>query len=97
MTQNDVKMAWGKVGDQLEALGLKLKLHAEQEFAEEDDEEVKDALARLSEAFENTAEAIGNAATDKAVRHDLSEAGRHLVDAVATTVHKAASQFRAKS
>ncbi len=95
MTKNDVMLAWGKVGDQLEALGLKLKLHAEQEFADDDDE-VSNALERLAEAFENTAEAIGHAATDKAVQHDVSEAGRHLIEAFATTVNQATSQLRVK-
>ncbi len=95
MTQTDVKMAWSRVGDKLSALGLKLKLHAEQEFAD-DDTEVKDALKRLADAFEDTANAIGNASTDKAVQRDVSEAGRRFVEAVSTTVNQAASGLKAK-
>ncbi len=95
MTQTDVKVAWGRVGDKLSALGLKLKLHAEQEFAD-DDTEVRDALKRLSDAFEDTANAIGNASTDEAVQRDVREAGRRFVDAVATTVNQVASELKPK-
>lgn len=94
MTNTDVRMAWSKVGDQLSALGLKLKLHAEQEFADGDDDEVTKALERLSEAIDNAADAVGNAVTDKAVQHDVREAGRNLIDAIAATVNQATSQLR---
>ncbi len=36
MTQNRVKDAWFEVGDELEAIALKLKLHLEQESSEGD-------------------------------------------------------------
>ncbi len=95
MTQTDVKLAWGKVGDQLSSLGLKLKLHAEQEFADGDDD-VKGALDRLAEAIDDAADTITNVATDKAVHSDVRDAGRHFIDAVAATVNQATMGLRPK-
>ncbi|MEZ5375040.1 MAG: hypothetical protein R2733_00915 [Acidimicrobiales bacterium] len=96
MTQTDVRMAWGKVGDRLSSLGLKLKLHAEQEFADDDDE-VTGALDRLAEAIDDAVDMLTNAATDEAVQRDVRDAGRHFIDAVATTVNQATSQLRSKA
>ncbi|MEZ5230166.1 MAG: hypothetical protein R2710_26925 [Acidimicrobiales bacterium] len=95
MTQTDVRMAWGKVGDRLSSLGLKLKLHAEQEFA--DDDEVTGALDRLAEAIDDAVDMLTNAATDEAVQARRCGAGRHFIDAVATTVNQATSQLRSKA
>jgi hypothetical protein len=44
------KDAWKEVGDRLSALGLKLKLHTEEERADRD-EDGDDAIARVKAAF----------------------------------------------
>lgn len=95
MTQTDVRMAWGKVGDRMSALGLKLKLHAEQGFGDGNDE-VTGALDRLAEAIDDAVETLTNTVTDEAVRHDVRDAGRSFVDAVATTINQAGNQLRPK-
>jgi hypothetical protein len=95
MGMNETKQAWGKVGDELSGLGLKLKYHVQAEFAEEEaGPEVKAALQRLAEAIDDTVDAVGNAAKDDAVREDLRTAGQALVDALSTTVDGAVSGIR---
>lgn len=96
MTKQDVKTAWTRVADELSSLGLKLKYHVEQEFADDDTPEVKAALKKLSDAVEDAAEAVGNAASDPAVREDLAEAGHRIVEAIGTTVSQAGDEIRTK-
>ena len=79
---------WKQLGDQLESLGLKLKLHVEQATSEVDDdvgEGVKEGLARAGKAIEDVFDALGEAVDDDAVRADAKEAGRRLLDAVDAT------------
>lgn len=93
MTQNLVKNAWLDVGSELEAIGLKLKLHLEQE-ASADDDEVDGLFRQLAEKIEIAIDALENAAEDEAVRSDLRETGTKLVDAVSTTFREATSAVR---
>jgi hypothetical protein len=88
MTRNPVKDAWAEVGDQLEAIGLKMKLHFEQEASEDDDDD-DGTFERLAEKLDAAVDAIGNAAEDEAVCEDLRETGRRLVDAMSTTYREA--------
>ena len=100
MSKNDLKVAWTKVGDELQGLGLKLKYHVEQEFAEEDDGDddgVKASLKRLGEAIEDAVDAAEHAAQDEAVRADLRSTGRELVAALSTTVDHAVKGVRSLS
>jgi hypothetical protein len=80
----NVQERWKELGDQLESLGLKLKLHVEQATSEIDDD-VKDGLARVGKAIEDVFDALGEAVDDDAVRADAKEAGRRLLDAVDAT------------
>ncbi len=89
MTTHDVKTAWSRVGDELSGLGLKLKLHAEQEMGDDDPTEVKAALKRLSDAIEDAAEAVGNAAKDPSVREDIVDVGHSLASAMGQTMSHA--------
>ncbi len=96
----DVKAAWAKVGDELAGLGLKLKLHVEQEFADDSDDndrdnDIKNALDRFAEVIEDSFEAAANAASDKAVQEDVVDTGRRLIEAITTTVTAAADEVRA--
>ena len=89
---NRVKSAWLDVGDELESVALKLKLHLEQEMSDDDD--VDAVLDRLANRIHDAIEAAENAAEDPAVRDDLRETGRRLVDAMSTTFHAATRATR---
>ncbi|NNE72237.1 MAG: hypothetical protein HKN26_01075 [Acidimicrobiales bacterium] len=92
MSRTDAKTAWANVGDELEALGLKLKLHIEQEF--EHDEEVESAFERLAEAIDAAADTTSHVVHDEAIRDDLKTTGRLVVDALATTLRQTTDQLR---
>ena len=64
---------WSEVGERLEALALKLKLHFEQTGRRE---EIPDAVERLRSSVSEAFEAAGNAVRDDAVKADVREAGR---------------------
>ena len=82
---------WQELADRVEALALKLKLHAEQAS---DDGAVKDALGRLRADVDDAFEAAGNAVQDHAVREDVREVGRLLTDALDTTFSRVGDQVR---
>lgn len=84
---------WKELGDQLESLGLKLKLHVLEETSELDDD-VKVGLARLGKAIEDVFSAVGDAVDDDAVRADAKEAGRRLMEAVDATFTEVGDVFR---
>lgn len=80
--------SWKDVASKVEALGLKLKLHLEQEQDESTDAEpgdtkaaVEDLGSRLQDAFES----FGNAAKDPAVQTDVKDIGTLLKDALMNT------------
>ena len=93
MGRTEVKSAWAKVGDELSGLGLKLKLHVEEEFADEDSDEISSSLKRLGEAIENAAEAVGAAVSDPAVHSDVRDAGKLLVNAVTASMQQARAEL----
>ena len=68
----DTRTAWADVGDRLSALCLKLKLHAEEELTDDDVREAS-GIDRLRAVIEQTAEAMGDAYEDEAVRSDAKE------------------------
>jgi len=84
---------WKELGDQLESLGLKLKLHVMEDTSEFEDD-VKVALARMGRAIEDVFSALGDVVGDEAVRADAKEAGRRLVDAVDATFTEVGDVFR---
>ncbi len=92
MSTNTVRDAWLEVGDELEAVALKLKLHLEQERSESDD--FDKLLERLAERLDDAIDAAGHAATDEAVRDDLRETGRRMVDAMGATFREATRSVR---
>jgi hypothetical protein len=85
---------WSEVGEQLEALALKLKLHFEQTDRRE---EVPDALQKLRNSVGEAFEAAGNAVRDEAVRADVREAGRLFVDAVSNTFAKVSENLKERA
>ena len=86
MTVNDPRQAWSTVADELSALGLKLKLHLQQETSEEhDDADDDSAIERLGEYFDAAIDAIENASKDQAIREDLRETRQALTGAISAT------------
>ncbi|MEV0269140.1 MAG: hypothetical protein HOV71_12530 [Hamadaea sp.] len=81
---------WNELGEKLEGLGLKLKMHLQQS----DTSEVPDALSKLGNAVQEVFAAAGNAVKDDAVRADVKEAGQMLGDALANTFSKASNDIR---
>ncbi len=88
MTGSD--RTWSELGERLEALALKLKLHMEQAGTGE----VPQALSTLRAAVGEAFEAAGNAVRDDAVRADVRECGRLLSDAVSTTFSRVSGEVR---
>ena len=88
--------AWKALGSQVEALGLKLKLHFEQEEGAGRDAaaRAKESLDRVGEALEHVFEALGAATKDEALKADAKEAGRLLVEAVNATFTEASSELK---
>ena len=78
----------------MSALGLKLKLHAEQEMSE-DDKEVTSALERLTAVVNDIFEGVGSAARDPAVRDDARNVAQAFAGAVDATIAEARSRFKA--
>jgi hypothetical protein len=93
MSTQDIRRAWANVGGELASLGLKLKLHAEQEFSNDDLRESEAMIKRIGEAVEAAVDAVENAVDDPAVREDLAEAGRSLADALSVTIKEASRQI----
>ncbi len=94
MAVQDVKSAWMNVGDELAAIGLKLKLHVEQGFDSDDEDSVRASLKRLTDAIEDTVDIAENVVKDPAIRADVIETGKRLADAVSVTFHKAQNDIR---
>ncbi|MEM9564455.1 MAG: hypothetical protein AAGA93_17665 [Actinomycetota bacterium] len=94
MTQDQ----WADVKSKVEGLGLKLKLHIQQEADEDDEREpgsTRAAMEDLGERLEDAFEAFGNAARDPAVRADVKEIGLLLRDALNDTMSQAGDRMRA--
>lgn len=84
--------AWSDVGSKLEALGLKLKLHYEQERVDSD--ESRDALGKLADAIDGAFDALGAAAHDEAVKADLRDAGQALSNAFSASFAEISGSLR---
>ena len=81
----DTRTAWGDVADEISALALKLKLHAEEELSDEDVEKAC-GLQKLRAVVEETVEAIDDAIDDVAVRENAKDLARAFQKAVSTTI-----------
>jgi hypothetical protein len=93
----DARAKWNELGDQLNELGLKLRLHFEQagpEGGAEGDKDVREALRAVTAAVEQAFDAVGTAAKDDAVRTDVKEAGRAVVEALEATFAELGERFR---
>ncbi len=89
----DPKKAWADIGDAMSALGLKLKLHTEQEMSE-DGKEFTSALERLAGTVNDIFEGVGSAARDPAVRDDARNIAQAFAGAVDPTIAEARSRLK---
>jgi ribosome recycling factor len=88
---SDAKTAWTEAGDSLSGLGLKLKLHYEQQRSEETENvrhEVETAVERLTEVVKEAFDAVGAAAKDEAVRDDVKQVGESLGKALSASLEE---------
>jgi hypothetical protein len=90
---DDPKKAWGDVADALSALGLKLKLHTEQEMSEEG-KEFTSALERIADTVNDVFQGLGNAARDPAVRDDARSVADAFAGAVDSTIDEAKKRLK---
>jgi hypothetical protein len=105
----DAKEAWNQVGARFSGLGEKLKEHFTQPTPREVDaapgeraapvdagavEALKDAFRTLGEALDGAVEAIGAAAKDPAVAHDVREVGQAFVNALSATFSDAGEEVK---
>lgn len=93
----EMQESWKDVASKAEALGLKLKLHLEQEKDESEPREpgdtkalIDDFTARLNDAFDS----VGNAAKDTAVHDDVKDMGRLFRDALVTTFNTVGAEVK---
>src|SRR5688572_1021498 len=91
---SDVGGRWSEVGERIEALALKLKLHFEQTGRPDESAE---PLQKLRESVNEAFDAAGNAVRDDAVKGDVRETGRLFLDALSPSLAKAADHLREKS
>jgi len=91
------KKAWQDVGERFEALGLKLKLHLEEERSDReeiDSDGVREALDKAAAALDDVFDALGEAAEDVAVKEDLKELANSFGVAMESTFDGLGSRLR---
>ncbi len=82
--------AWKEVASKAEGIGLKLKLHLDQENDDSSEKQPGDtetAVADLSQRLQDAFDAFGRAAKDPAVHSDVKEMGNSLLNAMSLTFH----------
>jgi hypothetical protein len=90
VTMTATDSSWSELGERLEALALKLKMHVEQSGSGE----ATEAMSALRKAVGDAFDAAGNAVRDDAVRADVREAGRLLGEAVQQTFAKVSGEVK---
>ena len=93
---------WKQLAGRAEALGLKLKLHLEQEAADGNDGtdadessesgSTKGLLDDMAKKLQDAFDSIGAAAKDPAVREDVKDLGNLFKDAVTETFSSVSSE-----
>ena len=91
----DPKQAWNDVADRLSALGLKLKLHAEEE-ASADDKQGSSGMEKLKASINDIFDALGGAARDPAVRDDAKAVANAFAQAIDATIDEARQRLTQK-
>lgn len=92
--------SWQEIKSKMEGLGLKLKLHLNQENDETDDSAepgaTKAAMEELGQKLQDAFASFGAASKDPAVRSDLKDIGSLLKDTMAETFSNASSEVSDK-
>jgi len=94
---DNVRSTWNETADKLGGLGLKLKLHYEEQQGADRETvraEVQSAVQRLGDAVQAAFEALGAAAKDDAVKDDVKQVGQALTDALRATFNQASGEIR---
>ena len=87
------KEAWIEVGNRLSSLGLKLKLHAQEELSGEG-VNLRGGVDQLAQAVKETFDGLGDAVKDPAVREDVRATIDRLADALRATLDDLRSGVR---
>jgi len=94
---SEVQDSWKEVSSKAEALGLKLKLHLEQEKDETEPRAPGDTKAMVddfSQKVTDAFESMGNAAKDEAIHADVKEMGRLFKDALMSTFNAVGAEVQ---
>jgi len=84
---------WNAVGDALEGLALKLKLHFES-TADASGKAVKTAVDEVGEAVERSFDTLRNAIDDPSVKENVKDVALKFRDAFVNTVNEVAGAKR---
>jgi hypothetical protein len=88
---SDLGGRWSDVGEKIEALALKLRLHFQQTGHAE---QASEPLDRIRDSVTGAFEAAGNAVHDDAVKSDVRETGRLFLEALSASFSAAAERLR---
>jgi hypothetical protein len=95
----EIRDSWRDVAAKAEAIGLKLRLHLEQEDQAEEPPTggatggTRAAIDELGTKLKDAIEAFGAAAKDPAVRSDVADMGSALKDALITTFNAVGAEL----
>jgi hypothetical protein len=89
----DLRTAWTEVGSRLDALALKLQLHAREELSEHG-ADLEDVADRVRHGFDEILEAFGDVARDPALRDDVKAVATSFADALSATVAEARDRVK---
>ncbi len=94
---DNMRSTWNETADKLGGLGLKLKLHYEEQQGADRDAsraDVQNAVQRLGDAVQVAFEALGAAAKDDAVKDDVKQVGQALTNALRATFTEVSGEVR---
>lgn len=90
----DLRAAWEEVGDAIESLALKVKLHVEEQSGATA-ESLQSALATFGDAVKRAADGVAAALNDTALQEDARRLGSSLAAALGATFEQVAATVRA--
>ncbi len=98
---SEIQDSWKEVAGKAEALGLKLKLHLEQELDDDQPErsagDTKALVDELGRKLNDAFDSFGNAAKDPAVHEDVKDVGRLFRDALVTTFNAVGAEVSSRT
>lgn len=98
---SEVQESWKQVASKAEALGLKLKLHLEQEKDDEHAEraagDTKAMVDEFGRKINDAFDSFGHAAKDPAVHEDVKDMGRLFRDALVDTFNAVGAEVSSRT